>query len=73
MEKEVWKKIEQYPNYGISNFGRIMRIKEGYNTYIGKMIKPMIDNSNKLKYINLYSNGKSNKIYISDLLKKYFK
>lgn len=40
---EIWKKIPGYPNYEISNSGRIKRIKRGRHTQPGKILKPILN------------------------------
>ena len=61
MELEVWKDIEDYPNYQISNFGRV-KSKERYtkakdNEIIhrkDKMLKSQTDTKG-YKYVRLYN------------------
>lgn len=64
---EIWKDIEDYPNYQISNFGRV-KSKERYVNTIGgakrkikdKIIKPTLD-SRGYYVVSLYNEkGKSN-------------
>lgn len=64
---EIWKDIEDYPNYQISNFGRV-KGKERYVNTIGgakrkikdKIIKPTLD-SRGYYVVSLYNEkGKSN-------------
>lgn len=39
MSDEVWKVIEDYPYYSVSNMGRVRRDKSGSGTYSGRVIK----------------------------------
>lgn len=48
---EIWETIEDFPDYKVSNKGRVMRIK-GY-----KLIKPF-DNGRGYNCVHLYKNGK---------------
>lgn len=53
MEVEIWKPVENYPNYEISNFGHLRKIKnkrllKGYKTYDG-YIKHSLTNENGSK------------------------
>jgi hypothetical protein len=36
---EVWRVIAKYPNYAVSNFGRVKRIKPGRSTNVGRILK----------------------------------
>lgn len=38
-KNEKWRLIEEIPSYAVSNIGRIMRIKSGGSTHIGKILK----------------------------------
>jgi hypothetical protein len=40
--KEIWKRIEGYDDYEISNFGRVKSFKNKRNSY-GKILKPTSD------------------------------
>lgn len=51
--KEIWKKIEGYPDYKISNFGRVISNKHKEE----RLLKPGPDN-NKYLTVNLCKNGK---------------
>lgn len=58
MKEEIWKVIEGYPNYEVSNLGRVRNIK------FDRVRKPMIDKDGYL-YVVLSLNGKTtnNKIH----------
>ena len=51
--KEIWKPIEDYEDYLISNYGRIISFKNKFN--IGVILKP--DNNKGYYYVNLYKKG----------------
>ena len=36
---EEWKATKEFPDYAVSNYGRIKRITDGKNTYIGRILK----------------------------------
>jgi hypothetical protein len=38
-QQEEWKAIEDVPEYAVSNLGRVKRLKDGVNTYPGRMLK----------------------------------
>lgn len=66
-EKEVWRKIEGYDNYAVSNLGRVKNVST--NT----ILKPVITETNKSPRINLSSNNKKmTTFYIRDLVAKYY-
>ena len=48
--KEIWSKIEGYPNYEVSSSGRVMNVKTG------KILKPFISGCGYL-YIELFNNN----------------
>lgn len=57
--KEVWKIIEEYPNYSVSSLGRVKRLKSsGYSI----MLKP-IDDGKGYRKVHLFKEGKS-KLYL---------
>ena len=58
-EPEIWKVIEEYPNYQISNWGRIMNIRTGNIRSHGK-------------YLTSYVGNSLQQIRISRLVYKYF-
>lgn len=39
MTNEVWRVVEDYPNYSVSNLGRVRRDKPGLGTYPGRILK----------------------------------
>ena len=63
--KEKWKKIENYPNYLISNYGNI------YSTKSNKILKPKIDKQGYL-HIGLYSNNKRKFFLVHRLVADHF-
>ena len=76
---EIWKDIEDYPNYQISNFGRV-KSKERYVNTIGgakrkikdKILKPTLD-SRGYYVVSLYNEkGKSNPKLIHRLVCETF-
>ena len=79
---EQWKLIEDYPNYEVSNMGRVRssdrmvtverKGKKNYKLKIyGKILKPTIHN-NGYKAVGLYNNGKTKQICVHRLVAKYF-
>jgi len=56
LDGECWKIVRDFPNYMISNMGRIKRIKYGRGTTIGKILTPCI--SNEYLNIRISKNGK---------------
>lgn len=48
---EEWRPIDGYPNYQVSNRGRVINVKSG------KVLKPGVYNTG-YEYVNLYKNGK---------------
>lgn len=49
--KEIWKKISDFENYEVSNFGRIKNIKKGL------ILKSHINKSNGYEQITLHNKG----------------
>ena len=66
---EEWKIIEDYPDYMISNMGRVKSLN--YNrTGKEKILKP--SKNNGYYYLNLCKNGKPQKYKVHQLVGKYF-
>lgn len=53
MKNEIWKTIEDYPDYQISNYGNVKSLKFGKE----KIMKQEIDKGN-YRRIELFKNGK---------------
>jgi hypothetical protein len=66
--EEIWKPIEGYNNYYISNHGNIMSFKRYKN---GRILKQISCTNGYLKII-LYNNGKQENISIHRLVAKAF-
>lgn len=64
---EIWKTIEDYPDYMISNMGRVKSLKNGKET----ILKPMLGKIGYY-YVNLTMNGKRKVHYIHRLVSIYF-
>lgn len=56
--EEIWKTIEDYPNYMVSNMGRVKRLSTGYYRRTEKILIPQLQ-SNGYLHIKLSQNGKS--------------
>ena len=65
--KEMWKKIENYNDYEISNLGNIKSLKNG----IQKILKPSKSSSGYLQIV-LCKNGKTKCHFIHKLVAKAF-
>lgn len=61
-EKEIWKVIQDFPNYSISNMGRVR------NDITNKILKVNYNKRKKANFYNLLKNGKYYNIYVSKLL-----
>ena len=48
--KEIWRLVNNYPNYEVSNFGRVRRI-------VGKILKPIKKRKGYL-VVTMYANGR---------------
>ena len=67
---EIWKTIKDYPNYQISNLGRVKSLN--YNrTGREKIMKPRKDKDGYLK-VDLYKEGKHKTIHIHRLVAQTF-
>ncbi len=56
LENEIWKKVEYFPDYSISNLGRVKSFKQ--DKINGKIRKQHKDSVGYFQ-VNLYKNGKS--------------
>ena len=61
MEEEIWKEIEGFDNYQISNLGRVKNIK------FDRLVKPLLDNRGYIM-VNLYKNGKMKRLLLHRLI-----
>lgn len=52
-----WKKIDEFPNYQINNYGQIQRIKSASGTRIGRVLIPKKDKYGYLQ-VGLWKDGK---------------
>lgn len=80
MELEIWKNVEDYPNYQISNFGNVKSKGRYVKVEIKnqkeclkkeKILKPQID-INGYKYVRLYNGGKWKYFKVHYLVAKTF-
>ena len=65
--EEVWKQIEEFPDYQVSTFGRIKSTKNGKEAYKNKQI-----NTNNYYIVGLYHNRKEKTCRIHRLMAKAF-
>lgn len=67
--REICKPIPGYPNYEVSNWGRIFIVKNG--TRVEKLPRPC---NNRERYLNirLWNNGQKKKICVHNLVAKVF-
>jgi hypothetical protein len=74
--KEVWKTIDGFENYAVSNLGRVKRINNSGTSSAGKILKPhrpTKDKPEKEYYRNvLYANGKRYSIATHHLVLEAF-
>jgi hypothetical protein len=63
--EEIFKPIEGFENYAVSNFGNVKNIKKNKNMSIWK-------NSNSYLYVSLYNNKIQKKFRVSRLVAKHF-
>lgn len=65
---EEWKTIKEYPNYAVSNTGRVKRITSMAPTYIGKIIKPILKKDCGYLAVNLCRNNKVSQVLVQHLV-----
>ena len=61
MKEEIWKEIEGFDNYKISNLGRVKNIK------FDRLVKPLLDNKGYIM-VNLYKDGKMKRLSLHRLI-----
>ena len=71
LANEKWKVISDFPNYAVSNEGRIMRLDKAQGTYSGKILKPGKNNTGYLN-VSLSMNGKITTKKVSKLISLAF-
>jgi len=62
--KEIWKKIRNYENYYVSNFGNVKNSKD-------RILKSKLNKWNYLQVV-LYKNGKSKTLYVHRIVAEIF-
>ena len=65
--EEVWKKVENYPNYYVSNLGRVKSLFHGKE----RLLSPREEWNGRL-FVNLYKNGIMKSIKIHRLVASAF-
>ena len=69
--EEIWKEIKGYPNYQVSNMGRIKRLSTGYYRRTEKILKPQLQNNGYL-HIKLSQKDKTKCILVHRLVAQVF-
>ena len=69
--EEIWKNIEGYPNYQVSNMGRVKRLSTGYYRRTEKILKPQLQNNGYL-HIKLSQKDKTKCILVHRLIAQVF-
>ena len=69
--EEVWKQIEDYPNYQVSNLGRIKSLNYRLSGK-EKVLKPYLNKQSGYNYVALYKDGKAKMGCIAPLVNKAF-
>jgi len=59
VETEEWRVIKEFPNYAVSNFGRVKRIVESCRQYPAGAIRKISIGRGGYVYYRLFKNGKS--------------
>ena len=70
MEKEIWKEIEGYPNYRVSNLGNVKSLNYSH-TGKEQILKPIVTNRGYLR-VCLYKDGKMKSFAVHQLVCKAF-
>ena len=69
--EEIWKNIEGYPNYQVSNMGRVKRLSTGYYRRTEKILRPQLQNNGYL-HIKLSQKDKTKCILVHRLIAQVF-
>ena len=69
--EEIWKNIKGYPNYQVSNMGRVKRLSTGYYRRTEKILKPQLQNNGYL-HIKLSQKDKTKCILVHRLVAQVF-
>lgn len=74
--EEVWKEIKEYPNYCISNLGRVKsmprKIRNWRTEFMTKEKILVQHYRNERAYVNVYKNKKQHKIFIHQQVALHF-
>ncbi len=65
MTDEIWAEVEGFPNYAVSNHGRVMNVQTNY------ILRPR-DNSYGYSHVGLRRDGRTYDLYVHQLVAKAF-
>lgn len=77
MDNEIWKGIEGYPDYQVSNLGRVKSLSRKHKVLKGfvipeKILKPVVRKNSGYGYVTIFKNGVSKPIAIHRLVAMAF-
>jgi hypothetical protein len=64
---EVWKVIEDFPEYAVSTLGQVKRIQQSYNKPRGKLLRPALTKDGYLR-VSLSKNKKHKSLLVHRLV-----
>ncbi len=67
MRSETWRVVSKFPDYAVSNFGRVMRIKALERTRVGKLLTPFVSKLGYL-YVSLHRDKKRYSVLLHRLV-----
>lgn len=71
MGAEIWKPVPDWPEYSVSNLGRVKRVTSSPGTRSGKILKPYKRNGGYL-VVSLCRNGKKKDMYLHRVVASAF-
>ena len=71
--KERWRTLPDFPNYAVSDYGRVKRIVRGCGTWVGRILKPSRRGA-KANYlsVDLFEDGKYQPCQVHRLVAEAF-
>jgi hypothetical protein len=74
--KELWRVVSGYPDYAVSNMGRVKRLTRACGTHVGRILKPQKRGGDgpehRYLYVDLFAEKKSRSCAIHRLVAEAF-
>ena len=69
---EIWKSVYKFPEYEVSNLGRVRRISAARGAVIGRILRQRRNSGYRYYMVNLYNRGGMKSVYVHRLVARAF-